>query len=107
MVDLDFGTTNSGFAFSRTKSPSDIILAIGKWNNRSQNILESVNRTPTSLLLNNENNVIKFGSEAERIFQELGGDEWEKHYRFFSQFKMMHHNEKVSQDVTHGSTYIY
>lgn len=105
MEALDFGTTTSGFAFSRTKSPSDIIL--GKWNNRSQNILESVNRTPTSLLLNNENNVIKFGSEAERIFQELGGDETETHYRFFSQFKMMHHNEEVSQDVTHGSTYIY
>lgn len=104
MVALDFGTTNSGFAFSRTQTPSNII--IGKWNSRSQNILESV-RTPTSLLLNKENKVIEFGYEAERIFQQLVENGREKECRFFRQFKMILHNRKVSQDVTHVSTYIY
>lgn len=104
MVALDFGTTSSGFAFSRTQSPSDIIL--GKWNSRSQNILESV-KTPTSLLLNKENKVIEFGYEAERIFQQLIENGREKECRFFRQFKMILHNRKVSQDVTHVSTHIY
>lgn len=104
MVAFEFGTTHSGFAFSRARCPSDII--VGKWKSTSQNVLESV-KPPTSLLLNKENKVIEFGFEADEIFKELVKDGHDKEYRFFRQFGMKLHHPNVSQYITHVSTYIY
>lgn len=93
MVALDFGTTYSGYAFWR-KDNDPLDITSGKWNTGSKDVLESL-KTPTSLLLNKENEVIEFGFEAEKIFKELVEDGTDKEYRFFRQFKMKLYNEKV------------
>nr|XP_034301187.1 uncharacterized protein LOC105326615 isoform X2 [Crassostrea gigas] len=92
VVALDFGTTYSGYAFWRKENPSEITT--GKWNTGSKEVLESL-KTPTSLLLNQNNEVIEFGYKAEKIFKELAEDEDDKGYRYFRQFKMTLHNESL------------
>ncbi|XP_065932831.1 uncharacterized protein [Magallana gigas] len=92
VVALDFGTTYSGYAFWRKENPSEITT--GKWNTGSKEVLESL-KTPTSLLLNQKNEVIEFGYKAEKIFKELAEDEDDKEYRYFRQFKMMLHNDTL------------
>jgi molecular chaperone DnaK (HSP70) len=92
VVALDFGTTYSGFAFWRKDNPSEITP--GKWKTNATEVLESL-KTPTSLLLNKDNELIEFGFEAERVFKELAEDEFDSDYRFFSKFKMKLHRKKV------------
>ncbi|XP_052721737.1 uncharacterized protein LOC128192798 isoform X3 [Crassostrea angulata] len=93
VVALDFGTTYSGYAFWK-KDTDPLDITSGKWNTGSKNVLESL-KTPTSLLLNKENEVIEFGFEAEKIFKELLEDGNDKEFRFFRQFKMNLYNEKL------------
>ncbi|XP_062571661.1 uncharacterized protein LOC134233693 isoform X2 [Saccostrea cucullata] len=92
VVALDFGTTYSGFAFWRKENPSEIYP--GKWKTNSAEVLESL-KTPTSLLLNKNNELIEFGFEAERIFKELLEDRLDSDYRFFSKFKMCLHQKQT------------
>nr|XP_034301188.1 heat shock 70 kDa protein 12A-like [Crassostrea gigas] len=92
VVALDFGTTYSGYAFWK-KDTDPLDITSGKWNTGLKDVLESL-KTPTSLLLNKENEVIEFGFEAEKIFKELVEDGNDKEYRFFRQFKMKLYNEK-------------
>nr|XP_034301175.1 uncharacterized protein LOC117681324 isoform X4 [Crassostrea gigas] len=92
VVALDFGTTYSGYAFWK-KDTDPLDITSGKWNTGSKNVLESL-KTPTSLLLSKENEVIEFGFEAEKIFKELAEDGSDKEYRFFRQFKMLLHDRK-------------
>lgn len=93
MVALDFGTTYSGYAFWR-KDTDPLVITSGKWNTGSKDVLESL-KTPTSLLLNKNNEVIEFGFEAEKIFKELVEDGNDKEYRYFRQFKMKLFDKKV------------
>ncbi|XP_061164545.1 uncharacterized protein LOC133173581 [Saccostrea echinata] len=92
VVALDFGTTYSGFAVWRKENPSEIYP--GKWKTNSTEVLESL-KTPTSLLLNKNNELIEFGFEAERIFKELLEDGCDSDYRFFSKFKMFLHQKQT------------
>lgn len=93
VVALDFGTTYSGYAFWK-KDTDPLDITSGKWKTGSKDVLESL-KTPTSLLLNKENEVIEFGFEAEQIFKELVKDGNDKEYRFFRQFKMHFYLKKV------------
>lgn len=83
VVALDIGTTHSGYAFWSKENPSKLIS--GKWTTGSKEVLIST-KTPNSLLLNQKNEVIEFGYEADNIFKELVEDGSDKKYRYFSKF---------------------
>lgn len=88
VVAIDFGTTYSGFAYSRRRYSE---IKIKKWESRT---VESM-KTPTALLLNQQNSFIAFGYDAEKMYKESVEDEKHKKYRFFKNFKMELHDQKV------------
>lgn len=88
VVAIDFGTTYSGFAYSRRRYSE---IKIKKWESST---VESM-KTPTALLLNQQNSFIAFGYDAEKMYKESVEDEKHKKYRFFKNFKMELHDQKV------------
>lgn len=82
---IDFGTTYSGFAYSLTKT-SEVILQ--KWDPKAGDKVDVSLKTPTSLLLDNKNNFVAFGFDAERLYKEYVDDEKHESIRFFRNFKM-------------------
>ena len=86
VVAIDFGTTYSGFAYSLAESQSDIV--IHKWNPISADKANTSLKTPTSLLLDRENNFMAFGYEAEDMYKEMAEDGKHEDIRFFNHFKM-------------------
>lgn len=78
---IDFGTTHCGVAYSRGKS-SDIILK--PWRSKT---VQSF-KTPTTLLLNKQNEFVAFGFDAEEMFKTYIKDETHENYRCFKNFKM-------------------
>lgn len=92
---IDFGTTYSGFAFSWTKTWTDVQCS--QWCNGS--IMPY--KTPTVLLLNPDQTFLAFGYDAENLISEQKDDpdpekdrirerkyEMRKYYYFY-RFKML------------------
>lgn len=91
---IDFGTTYSGFAFFLPRFlDSEVILQ--KWLPKTADQLEASLKTPTSLLLDDKNDFVAFGFEAEEMYKEYVEDERHKNFRFFKNFKMKLHREKL------------
>lgn len=90
MAAIDFGTTYSGYAFS-SKS---------EWTKVQTNVWPSSNqmssKTPTALLLNEDETFNSFGYDAEKNFAEIAeeGDDSYKDFYYFHRFKMLLHNCK-------------
>lgn len=98
---IDFGTTYSGFAFSLPRfSESEVILQ--KWVPNTADKSDASLKTPTSLLLDDKNDFVAFGFDAEEKYKELVEDEKHEHFRFFKNFKMKLHREKVFMPVVHS-----
>lgn len=91
---IDFGTTYSGFAFSLPRS-SDSEVILQKWDPKTADKLEASLKTPTSLLLNDKNDFVAFGYEAEEMYKGYVEDKRHEQYRFFKNFKMKLHPEKL------------
>lgn len=85
VVAIDFGTTYSGFAYSRTKN-SEIILQ--KWDPIAADKVDASLKTPTSLLLDDKNKFEAFGFKAEQLYKEYAEDGKHENFRFFRNFKM-------------------
>ena len=84
---IDFGTTYSGFAYSLAESQTDIV--IHKWDPMSADKANISPKTPTSLLLDRENNFMAFGYEAEDMYKQMTEDGKHQEIRFFKDFKML------------------
>lgn len=56
-------------------------------------------KTPTSLLLDDKNNVSASGFDAEELYQEYVEDERHETFRFFKNFKLNLHREKVFMPI--------
>lgn len=82
---IDFGTTYSGFAYSWSKT-SEIFLQ--KWDPKAADKVDASLKTPTSLLLDDKNNFVAFGFDAEQLYKEYAEDEKHESVRFFRNFKM-------------------
>lgn len=84
---IDFGTTYSGFAFS---ARGDKTIYTCEWRN---NDLTSM-KTPTSVLLDNEQKLKAFGYDADnKYITSIVPDEEMDEYYYFRRFKMKLHNE--------------
>ena len=93
---IDFGTTYSGYAVLSIddfkKDPLKII-ANQAWNAGSQRLLSL--KTPTCLLLDDKEELVSFGYEAENKYSNSVIDSKQNEYLFFQRFKMQLYKNKV------------
>lgn len=94
---FDFGTTYSGYALSFRDDPTRIQVN-QKWISGSQSLISL--KTPTCVLLNPRGEFDAFGFEAENKYVSLACDDLHNGWRLFRNFKMVLHNNKVSNDIS-------
>ncbi|CAG2215188.1 unnamed protein product [Mytilus edulis] len=103
---IDFGTTYSGYAFSARNSPETLYTC--EW--RNNNLLSR--KAPTSVLIDEDNQFVAFGFDAENKFMasleddsdsDSDSDNSDKNkskskdvFRYFSRFKMELHDKAVN-----------
>ena len=81
---IDFGTTYSGYAFSSRddfKKDPQKIVANQAWNAGSQRHFSL--KTPTCLLLDDKEELVSFGYEAENKYSNIVIDRKQNEYLFF------------------------
>jgi molecular chaperone DnaK (HSP70) len=88
---IDFGTTYSGYAFSRKDDYETDKLKIfdNQWKSPTMISL----KTPTTVLLGPDKQLVAFGYDAESQYTALAEKESHKDYYYFKQFKMELYNE--------------
>ena len=94
---IDFGTTYSGYAFSSRDDFKEVPLKIKAnqaWNAGSQRHLSL--KTPTCLLLDDKEEFVSFGYEAENMYSDIVIDRKQNEYFFFQRFKMQLYKNKVN-----------
>ncbi|KAL3878389.1 hypothetical protein ACJMK2_030745 [Sinanodonta woodiana] len=92
VVAIDFGTSYSGYAFSCTAEYITHPLKIfaKRWPG-------GYTKTPTSLLLDHNQEYVAFGSDAETKYAELASKNKHQEYYYFRHFKMALH---AKEDLT-------
>ena len=94
---IDFGTTYSGYALSSIddfkKDPLKIV-ANQAWNAGSQRHFSL--KTPTCLLLDDKEELVSFGYEAENKYSNIVIARKQNEYLFFQRFKMQLYKNKVN-----------
>ena len=94
VVAIDFGTTYSGCAFSLChdfeKDPCKVSY---KWNTSCSGRVSQ--KTPTSILLNPQQEFECFGYDAEDRYAALANEDLHQEWYYFRRFKMMLHGELV------------
>jgi hypothetical protein len=94
---IDFGTTYSGYSFSSRddfKKDPQKLVANQAWNAGSQRHFSL--KTPTCLLLDDKEELISFGYEAENKYSNIVIDLKQNEYLFFQRFKMQLYKNKVN-----------
>ncbi|KAL4217390.1 hypothetical protein ACF0H5_023841 [Mactra antiquata] len=100
VIAIDFGTTNSGYAFSLGSNRKEITYGFN-WDSR----LDS-RKEPTSVLLDPKKTFYAFGYEAEDKFSSLMTEGKSDGWVLFRQLKMVLYNNKniskktMTQDIT-------
>lgn len=89
VVAIDFGTTYSGIAYARGRSSE---TKLKQWYSETG---DKFSKTPTTLLLDNQNEFVAFGFDAEEKFKNYIKDDTYKNYRYFKYFKMKLLDKKV------------
>jgi hypothetical protein len=93
---LDFGTTYSGIAWSFTHEFEKYPLRISSlhWSSMIGPSQASC-KTPTSLLVKSNGEMVAFGYDAEEQYSELADDNAQSGYCFFKHFKMLLYDNEV------------
>ena len=91
-VNLDFGTTYSGYAYAFSHNPDDIHLM------RNGQFGVPTHKVPTILLLNERAGFHSFGYEAREAYHDLDEMESQK-WLYFEKFKMELHSRKVRKPI--------
>lgn len=94
---IDFGTTYSGYAFSfkdeYLMDPTRIMTNT-TWVAGHKNLFSQ--KTPTCILLKPDKSFHSFGYEAEDAYTDLANEGKHRPWYFFRRFKMMLHDNMVS-----------
>ena len=94
VVAFDFGTTFSGYAFSFRDDPLKV-QTNGNWIAGSEKLISL--KTPTCVLVDPNNDFHSFGFEAENKYTALAEEDELSGWKFFKQFKMILHSNKVRE----------
>ncbi|KAL3878427.1 hypothetical protein ACJMK2_030777 [Sinanodonta woodiana] len=89
VVAIDFGTSYSGYAFSCTAEYNR-----NPWRIFAKRWPGGYTKTPTSLLLDHNQEYVTFGSDAETKYAELASKKIHKEYYYFRHFKMALHEKE-------------
>ena len=93
---LDFETAYSGYVFSSRdyfkRDPLQIVKNQA-WNDGSYRHISQ--KTPTCLLLDDNEELVSFGYEAENKYSEIVHDRKQNEYFFFQRFKMQLYKNQV------------
>ncbi|XP_022320831.2 heat shock 70 kDa protein 12A-like [Crassostrea virginica] len=98
---IDFGTTYSGYAYSMRSDPMKIYCP--HWTSGTSTLASY--KTPTTVLLDRDEEFVAFGYDAEKMYSELVEEEDEtvEDYFYFRRFKMLLYenttNEKLSTET--------
>ena len=86
---IDFGTAFSGYAYSPTADyvHDPLNIAVPNWETPLS--VQISYKTPTTLLLNKDQNFVAFGYEAESKYAELADEEENEDYFYIQRFKML------------------
>ena len=84
VIAIDFGTTFSGYAFSKKSNKKDIIMN----KNWGAGAGFQGYKTPTTILLGPQENVHSCGFQAENHFDHSDEDERKRGYLLLQRFKM-------------------
>ena len=92
---IDFGTSYSGYAFStRYEFEKDPVkVSTTEWRSGSGGHVSW--KTPTAVLLDQREEFLAFGFDAQNQYNELCEDEEGDQYYYFEQFKMILYDPKV------------
>ena len=91
VVAIDIGTTYSGYAFA---SKQDYTCDPRKYNTSAWQGSKLLSlKTSTTVLLDENKELVAFGYEAENQFSDLVSENEHKTYFYFHQFKMLLHNK--------------
>ena len=84
---IDFGTTYSGYAYSMRSDPMKIYCP--HWTSGTSTLASY--KTPTTVLLDRDEEFVAFGYDAEKMYSELVEEEDEtvEDYFYFRRFKML------------------
>lgn len=94
---IDFGTTYSGYAFGMVGDLENDLMKIHAnqaWVSGQKNLLSL--KTPTCLLLDENQQFKSFGYEAENQYNNIMMDEETENYYYFYRFKMNLHENEVT-----------
>ena len=95
---IDFGTTHSGYVFSSRDNIEKDSLKIDEnqaWNAESYRHISQ--KTPTCLFLDDRNELVSFGYEAENKYSDIVFDRKQIAYFFFQRFKTELYKNKWKQ----------
>ncbi|XP_061164989.1 heat shock 70 kDa protein 12B-like [Saccostrea echinata] len=96
---IDFGTTFSGYAYSMKTDFEDDPLKISLPDWKAPSSIQISEKTPTTLLMDGDQNFVAFGYEAESKYAELAEEDEHLDYYYFRRFKMVLYN-KLRKEVT-------
>lgn len=82
---IDFGTTFSGYAFATRVDP--LRIYVPSWSSPSHGLISF--KTPTTVLMNNGEEFVAFGFDAETKYAELLTEGKGDDYFYFHRFKML------------------
>ena len=91
VVAIDFGTTYSGCAYSFFHDFEQVSLH--NCNTASRGLVSL--KTPTSILLNPQQEFECFGYDAEDRYAALANEDLHQEWYYFRRFKMMLHGQLV------------
>ncbi|XP_052286102.1 heat shock 70 kDa protein 12B-like isoform X2 [Dreissena polymorpha] len=83
---LELGTTHSGYAFSFTHDPNNVVINKNWLYGGSST--EVATKTPTIVLLDNKGAFHSFGFDAEKQYDFLANENTHQGWRLFRRFKM-------------------
>ena len=89
---IDFGTSYSGYAYSFTQTPTDIVRK--RWNAGSRGLVSE--KAPTCILLTNNEEFESFGFDAEDEFAEICYEKKQDEFYFCKGYKMALYNHMVN-----------
>ena len=95
VVAIDFGTTYTGFAFSKYHEDGNQNVYSNKEWGSAQGFRAI--KAPTCILLNPQKEFEAFGFEAAEKYAQMQNSDEAKKFYFFDRFKMMLHDKEVSR----------
>lgn len=84
---IDFGTTYSGYAHSTRHNPKEIFCPHWKSSSTCTTLISQ--KAPTTVLLDDKQNFVAFGYDAETKYLEFAEEEKAHNFYYFRRFKMI------------------